>query len=62
MKIPHKIIILFKAEAHELLPDGRCSGQPIESKKLILEINKDDADSAKKAISVLTSEVSKLCH
>lgn len=62
MIIPHKIVILFKADAHQMMADGHCKGIPIKTTgNIILDIDTNNEEEAKLLVNKLEMEIRQLC-
>jgi hypothetical protein len=59
----NKVVFYFKADLHEVLKNGSCSGKPIASSgNLISGVDFENKEEAEIFLKFLTEEAKKLCQ
>lgn len=62
-RAPHRAIIWIRAEVHELLPSGECTGRPAsEIKQFALSLDGLDLSQATVRLNTLLEEVKTKCR
>jgi len=59
-KIPHKAVILLKAEIMELLPDGKVSGIPIKKISHSYILSNNSLQNCKEEVEKLIKQISQI--
>lgn len=57
--IPHKILILLKAEVNEVLPSGKINSRPINPKSHLFTLDSNSKEEARLILDNLFTEIAK---